>query len=31
MTDVTALLDRNQTFAEQFDAGDLEIRLGAEL
>ena len=26
MTDLTALLDRNQSFAEQFDAGDLPIR-----
>ncbi len=26
MTGVTALLDRNQSFAEQFDAGDLAIR-----
>ena len=26
MTDLTALLDRNQSFAEQFDAGDLAIR-----
>ncbi len=26
MTDLTALLDRNQSFTEQFDAGDLAIR-----
>ncbi len=26
MTDLIALLDRNQSFAEQFDAGDLAIR-----
>ncbi len=26
MTNLTALLDRNRSFAEQFDAGDLAIR-----